>query len=449
MSVNNNGAIQVSQFVENIYDIVKQNGVYVSAGKLTLNQQTELAREVFTRLFDGDIRTEPADTEYYKASHLLHGAIDATMNTGSKTANLLESTRGRALTSARVTKQIVKSLKEDFAPIKEEDFSYDFGDGPCNKQGLTKEESDRMKYGSIVSEAMSNAKDTVDEDDKLMRGLFPGRKPGENELYGKPAHVELHKQLMDPRMKELLMLLGDIKNSIKAQSALVAKESMVGTPFSVKPDRDLRRMIPAEKALLASTGLSRLKALKKYVDGQSLCYNLQELTEGSQGDFVILLDTSYSMSKVLSGSRYSNMQLAAAISCAAILSAHEDGRKTRLILYSDHATELQYDLSEKDGDIWLVTKIASIRPDGGTRINDAVNLINEGESVLLICDDDIEISKDNIAKLDNCKLSILSISAPGRPNKIGKEVLDVARSTTQVSYINSEVTFGAVANALQ
>lgn len=349
-----------------------------------------LAREIFGRFYDARSTTANPEAEQntaFRVASAVHNELDRTPGLDE----LLQYTTLDPVASAAALCSVADKLSR---------IDVD----------LTTEPDDETKAAlrAALGGAISVAKAGEAEVAKAAVALYGpegaqlGRKDPE-------ASAELRKLVNATLFAEVIELLGRFRAAfVAARSRHISDGG--GEPFAVKPKRDIRSAIPAELLRFADER-TRPLAFRRYLNGETLCYERRSRAPEAKGPFTVLLDASGSM-------RGERWKAATAFATASVLLAHEQGRTVALSLYNAEIHPVPLDLDSKVGVLRSLNDLLGRAPGGGTDITKAIQSLPEAGAgdVLLVSDGiDRAINAPAIeAKLDalGADLTYIVIGAP-------------------------------------
>jgi hypothetical protein len=182
-----------------------------------------------------------------------------------------------------------------------------------------------------------------------------------------------------PELSKFLRLVGSMLQSMKSSQNRQRVRGHV-TPYDVEPTRDVRRLLPAELALLGHAGTRPLATLR-IMQGHALgsCYS--EMGTKERGPMFVALD--------LSGSMEGRQSEAKAFAVAAALHAADNGRRVSVATFTTRLDLVEHDASDTDGRAALVREILTRSASGGTDFRPVVRhveTLDASMDVLLISD---------------------------------------------------------------
>jgi len=182
-----------------------------------------------------------------------------------------------------------------------------------------------------------------------------------------------------PELSNFLRLVGSMLQSMKSSQNRQRVRGHI-TPYDIEPTRDVRRLLPAELALLGHAATRPLATLR-IMQGHALgsCYS--EMGTKERGPMFVALDLSGSMKKRQSEAK--------AFAVAAALHAADNGRRVSVATFSTRFDLVEHDASDTDGRAALVREILTRSASGGTDFRPVVRhveALDASMDVLLISD---------------------------------------------------------------
>jgi uncharacterized protein with von Willebrand factor type A (vWA) domain/predicted DNA-binding WGR domain protein len=225
----------------------------------------------------------------------------------------------------------------------------------------------KAQIRAALSSGLQEAHEKLDEADRAMDFAW-GREPGDLSETTDPEQALDLAQLLagDTGLQDLMEMVGRYMRSFR--DVEVSEYGTHGTtPFSVTPDNDLRRLLPTERMGLAHPLLS-LQTMYRFMQRQTLCYDVRSREPKSQGPFVICLDTS--------GSMRHRLTQAKAFAIAALQTAANEGRDVHLVRFNSRAHDLPLDLTTPATRSQALVDVARFTASGGTDFDNAFDLAN-------------------------------------------------------------------------
>lgn len=179
------------------------------------------------------------------------------------------------------------------------------------------------------------------------------------ELFGDKACTDYYLRLINSKpLREMLAHLGRLSR-VYAKAHRDIEKGIA--PYDVETGGDVRSMLTSSLALLATDDEDmELLWLDRLVNKAHLQWDRQDVIPKGHGDFVIMLDRSWSMSD---GRR---MDIAKGIATVLCVHALRDGRKVRVYAFDEKFTVLEW--SSKEQMLDMIQALARIKPSGGTEI---------------------------------------------------------------------------------
>jgi len=312
------------------------------------------AREVFGRLYGG---ASPADAPRSDAPGRLSRIVHDAINSAQSVEALAAYTAYDPLASAAASAELLRAVSD---AVRDADLSLsdDENGDPVNAKA---EAQVAALARSAVSQATARAVQTEQAVADL--GLAIGMAPGRERSRDPETAGRVRRAVNDARLRRVLELVGRLRADY-ASAVKTRFEHGQGTPYSVAPGRDVRNLLPVERANLADDGDRGLLALARLRNGETLQYERRTRIAEKRGPFVVLLDRSGSMTGDL-------MDGAVAVAVAAVLTATSQGRDARVISFDSYATDHGCTGTPAQN-LALVESLLRVRADGGTNIGRAL-----------------------------------------------------------------------------
>lgn len=403
----------------------------VPASKMSVEEREELSMSLFGSLYDPELTLEELSKSDNGSVVKMSKALMEHSTLSSSFSRLKSRVQDKPFASLRAAKSLSQSFVSnglDFSSesweseseseelSEEEKFasdamSYMFGDTSDTDVASSDEKSSTM-YTVSLDTATDEAEEEISNGENIVQGLFGGLGATETSFESQHRLDELQD---DSKMAEFLRVLGDLRASVSSSMRTLRSRGATGTPVDVTPKRDIRSMIPIELLMLAAGGISTTRTLHRYLQGQTLCFEKEVKVPGELGPFTILLDRSYSMSLREYPNTLTNYEVALALTFASILIAASDGREVRLFVFDEEAEEIEFDVSDATGRIELATLFMTMNVTRGTCIANALKLVTEADSTLLITDGfDPSLVNADLSSLG--KINVINIASQMSPD---------------------------------
>lgn len=179
------------------------------------------------------------------------------------------------------------------------------------------------------------------------------------ELFGDKGCTDYYLRFIDSKvLRETLAYLGRL-NRVYVKAHRDAEEGIA--PYDVETGGDVKSMLTSSMALLAADDEEmELLWLDRLVNKAHLQWERQDAVPKGHGDFVIMLDRSYSMN---SGRRLDIAKGVATVLCAHAL---RDGRTVRLYAFDEDFTAFSW--KGKGEMLNMIQTVSRITANGGTEI---------------------------------------------------------------------------------
>ena len=217
--------------------------------------------------------------------------------------------------------------------------------------------------GALAATANEIAKKASEKAEKARICMAAGLADGKEGARESISDEMLSLVSADETLMQIIQELGKQKDALRASGTEkgIGHCDVVGVELS----GDLRRVTPNEFAMFGHDAL-RGAALARLFDNGLQCFELQDENPKHDGDFVVLVDRSGSMS----GQR---MVFARAVALFTILKAHKSGRRVVLTLFSGTRDQETIRIApENDSGLRDAMKALASSPRGGTNVSEAI-----------------------------------------------------------------------------
>lgn len=215
----------------------------------------------------------------------------------------------------------------------------------------------RKEMKSIAADAEKKA-----EAARACHGMGIGTEDGGNGTEDVP--MELINQIArDPLMLKILAEIGRMQQSYVASGKAVIGEGNCDV-IGVRPDDNIGRLLPFERAKLVHSKHSRLDLISRVMEKRATCWELEGEEPREKGDLVLCVDRSGSMSG-------DTMIWARAVAGAMMALAVKQDRRVALVMFDHAAVGTLVDSKNKLSEGF---KLLSLEPAGGTNVDEALRV---------------------------------------------------------------------------
>jgi len=272
-----------------------------------------------------------------------------------------------------------------------------------------------------LAQGLQEAHNALDQAESAMSFAW-GSEAAQRGTDANPAEAMALADLLakDRGMRELMERVGRLMRSFKA-----IEDNEYGgrgtTPYSITPDNDLRRLLPSERMRLAHPA-TKLQTMYRFMQKQTLCYDVRSKEPKAHGPFVVCMDTSSSM-------RDERLMAAKAFAIAAMQTATIHGRDIHLVEFNSHAFLVPVALGTPGDRVKTIRDVASVSARGGTDFVSALRVAAEymdaKTDVLFITDGECEIG-DGLEYLpEGSQLHYIHIGHGHPNNGLAREAVQV------------------------
>lgn len=226
----------------------------------------------------------------------------------------------------------------------------------------------------------------------VIRGLLAGTTAGELERDSAEVDQLVQSLCNDPLLCDIIDRVGRemvAERKAEAAKATTGNLDIVG----VKADDDVSRLTGLDRAMFGSASVMGLDVMRRIVDSEAMCLELDGEEDKDGGDFVVLFDKSSSM-----GAR-SRLVTARAVGILALARALRQRRRVTVIPF-DGAVHPSATVEKDGAGIAKAIAAFAVKPSGGTDGTAAVNAatdVADGKPVDVLIVTDGEWSADEHA----------------------------------------------------
>lgn len=249
-------------------------------------------------------------------------------------------------------------------------------------------DADKAQIRADLAKGLQGAMEHLDSTEQAMNFAW-GRGPSDLDSSVDPDEALALAELLskDKGLAEMMDLVGKYMTTFRDIEA--SEYGTHGTtPFSVTPDNDLRRLLPSERIGLVHP-LLQLQTMYRFMNKQTLCFDVRSREPKSHGPFVVCLDTSSSMLQLTE---------AKAFAIAAMQTAANEDRDVHLVRFASVAHDVDMELTRPGPRVKAMVDVGRITAGGGTCFDNAFTKAQvwlsgrEGADILFITDGQCEFN---------------------------------------------------------
>lgn len=213
---------------------------------------------------------------------------------------------------------------------------------------------------------LDHVQKAADDEEDYRAALYSvfGYDTGNAILDDQAADTALRSLSLETDLVKFLEKIGQYRESLSAARSAKQRKGDRGELSGVRPGRNVRNLLPAEKAMLVFQP-TQLYQLDRLMKAQTMTYEHVERVPSKNGAVAIMLDTSGSMmGKPLSDAK--------ALAIALMLELQRQNRRCTLTQFSHEASHVPVDLSTVEAKADTIATVAKILAEGGTNFDEAM-----------------------------------------------------------------------------